>query len=374
MKHDSSYKALSLPSWMLIFFSMIQLVGIYVSDLLTFESIGLKLGDKTDSGLCGASELFSCKAAAASVYSEIGSLPISVIGEAYYLCALLLIIVVRFLPSLSSGLLLSLGATACLSALYSLFLGAVSLIDLGFLCPLCIALYVVNLSSVTLLWLGGVIRPREWLRLFKTPSPWVMLCVMVLSLMGAQAIYAARYKAEYLVAKHKIKSAEKPIYHEINIGDTPVRGDSSAALIVEFSDFQCPFCKRFTKSLKQAYTESLAERPFSYAFKHFPLSSRCNPHIKRDMHPRACHAAMAAICAEQQGAFWEMHDLLFAQQQQLEDQDLKSYAQQLKLNLESFITCLSDEKTQERLSADIALGAKLGVRGTPAFFVNGWNF
>ena len=86
------------------------------------EHIGLKLGDKTDSGLCGASELFSCKAAAASSYSQIGNLPIAVIGEAYYLCALLMIILARVLSTrFGSDIWLTLGFTSILGALYAHF-------------------------------------------------------------------------------------------------------------------------------------------------------------------------------------------------------------------------------------------------------------
>ena len=364
----------SLANGTLILLSMIQLIGVYVSDLLTFESIGIKLGDKTDSGLCGMSETFSCKAAAASVYSEIGSLPISVIGEAYYLCALLMILIARLIPTFRSRLLMTLGVTASLSALYSLFLGTVSLLDLGFLCPLCIGLYLVNFSSLGLLALGRVIKPRSWPQLLKTPAPWIALGLMCATLIGSQAIYAARYKAEYLVAKKKIEHSQKVVFHEISLGDSPVRGDSSAALIVEFSDFQCPFCKRFTQYLKTAYEESLTERPFSYAFKHFPLSTQCNPHVKRDMHPRACHAAIASICAEEQGQFWPMHDLLFAQQPQLEDEDLRAYAEKLGMKIDTFIECLNSERARQRLINDIKVGAEAGVRGTPAFFVNGWGF
>ena len=92
------------------------------------------------------------------------------------------------------------------------------------------------------------------------------------------------------------------------------------------------------------------------------------------MHPRACYAAIASICAQEQGQFWAMHDILFENQHELADQDLKKYAQNLNLDIPSFIECLSSEKAQKRLSDDIKLGAEVGIRGTPAFFVNGWNF
>ena len=366
---------ISLGKPSLILLSILQLIGLYVSDLLTMEHIGLKLGDTADSGLCGVSEIFSCKAAAASVYSQIAGLPIAVIGEAYYVCALLLLVLARFLPyKFRKEALLTFGVTASLSGLYSLFLGAVSLLDLGFLCPLCMALYDVNLGTLAILWWGKALRPRSWFPLMKTPVPWLTLVIMMISLVGTQGIYATRFHSEYQIAKKKLAKSKKPTFKQIDLGQAPVKGEHSAALIIEYSDFQCPFCKRFTKHLKTAYQESLNQNGFSYAFKHFPLSPKCNPHIKRDMHPRACHAAIAAICAQEQGQFWAMHDLLFGNQHKLEDEDLKSYAESLKLDMNQFKDCLNSEQASQKLSADIASGAQAGVRGTPAFFVNGWGF
>ena len=375
MQQQAESKSISLSSIWMIVFSMLQIVGLYLSDKLTMEHIGLKLGDKTDSGLCGASELFSCKAAAASSYSQIGSLPIAVIGEAYYLWALVMVIIIRFIPErFRSTIWQTLGLSSILGALYALFLGTVSLFDLGFLCPLCMGLYVVNFSTLALLWWQGAVQISAIPKTLTTPLPWAMSILMVFSLIGAQSIYAMRYKNEYRIAKQRIKKQEKPVFQKVELGQSPIKGESSAALVIEFSDFQCPYCKRFTKYLKEAYEQSHIDRPFSVAFKHFPLSSQCNPHIKRDLHPRACYAAMASICAQEQGQFWAMHDVLFEHQHELEDEDLKNYAQSLNLDIPKFIECLSSERAQQRLSNDIKQGASIGVRGTPAFFVNGWNF
>ena len=233
---------------------------------------------------------------------------------------------------------------------------------------------MVNFSALAMFWWIGAFQPKMWFKTLSRPTPWGVLTIMILSLVGTQSLYAARFKTQHKVAKHKRQKSKKPDFKEVVLDQAPVKGDSSAALIIEFSDFQCPFCKRFTKNLKSVFEASHMTHPFSYAFKHFPLSSQCNPHIKRDMHPRACHAAMASICAQDQGQFWAMHDLLFDNQHALQDEHLTSYAQTLKLDIRQFIECLSAEKTRARLSEDIKQGAKVGVRGTPAFFVNGWGF
>jgi protein-disulfide isomerase len=372
--------------------------GLWVSDLLTREHIALKLGDTADSGVCGASELFSCKTAAASEYGSLTwqtstglvELPIAALGEAYYLTALITLI--------AAGLSLGLGArrretlgvkasaavdalagASALSALYSVFLGAVSALQLGTLCPLCAWLYVVNISSFALLW-GS--RPREgrarawgraWVRAWGRAGLWSLVGLMGASLIASQGVYAQRFAAAHQAAKAR---AAAPEHVSVEPGDSPRRGDSTAAVIVEFSDFECPYCRRFAKQLKEAQEELRAEGRYdvSYVFKHYPLSTSCNPHAARDLHPRACHAAAAAICAEEQGRFWEMHDALFKGQGSLEDEHIAGYAREVGLDLDAFGACLASERPARRISADIRAGRQAKLKGTPGFYVNGWRF
>ncbi len=372
--------------------------GLWVSDLLTREHIDLKLGDTADSGVCGASELFSCKAAAASEYgsltwqtsSGLVELPIAAVGEAYYLTALLTLIAAGLSLGLGARRREELGAKAgaavdalagasALSALYSLFLGGVSALKLGTFCPLCLWLYVVNVSSFTLLW-GA--RPKEgraaawgraWRGAWGRLGLWLLTALMGASLLAAQGAYAHRFAVAHKAAKAR---AAAPEHIAVEPGSSPQRGDSTAAVVVEFSDFECPFCRRFAKQLKEAQ-EELAEEgryQFSYVFKHYPLSTSCNPYAARDMHPRACHAAAAAVCAEEQGRFWEMHDLLFKGQGALEDEHLAGYAREAGLDLDAFGACLASDRPQRRISADIRAGRQAKLRGTPGFYVNGWRF
>src|SRR5690606_35768437 len=100
-------------------------------------------------------------------------------------------------------------------------------------------------------------------------------------------------------------------------------------------------------------------------FKHYPLSSA---------HPHALPAARAAIAAGNQGKFWEMHDLLFEHQRQLEDEDIEGYARQLDLDMDRFRADLVAAATQRRIEQDKAEGQRVGVEGTPTFFVNGRAF
>lgn len=149
--------------------------------------------------------------------------------------------------------------------------------------------------------------------------------------------------------------------------NTAVLGDSNAEVtIVEFSDFQCPFCQRFYlqayQDIKDQYVDS-GQAKFEY--RHFPLSS----------HQNARQAAIASECASRQGQFFPYHDLLFENMQSngsgLEIADLKDYAVNLGLNTSEFNQCLDNEETADIVEADFNAGVSLGVNGTPTLFING---
>lgn len=158
---------------------------------------------------------------------------------------------------------------------------------------------------------------------------------------------------------------------EIPVGaGVPVLGPADAPVtIVLFEDFQCPFCRKLAGNLHALK----ASRPddVRIAWYNFPMHTACNEAAPKDMHPRACAAAAASICAEQQGKFWEMHDVLFFNSARLSNREILSYADGLGIDMKQYRTCLNDPATGEKILADARLGTSLGVKGTPTFFVNG---
>ncbi len=134
-----------------------------------------------------------------------------------------------------------------------------------------------------------------------------------------------------------------------------VRGNSKAKLaIVEFSDFQCPFCQRFVPTIQQVLKEYGSKVRFVY--KHFPLDS---------IHPWARPAALASECASEQGKFWEYHDALFARQDEFGTDFWEKLAGELKLNVDKFNACVSSGKYASKVDLDYEQGLASGVRGTP---------
>lgn len=139
------------------------------------------------------------------------------------------------------------------------------------------------------------------------------------------------------------------------------RGEKNAPVtIVEFSDFQCPFCKTATATIKQVLDKYPGQ--VRLVFRDFPLVS---------LHPQAPKAHEAARCAAEQGKFWEYHDVLFERSPRMAPQDLKQYAQELKLDTAAFNQCLDSGKYVAEIDKDTKEGAGLGLTGTPSFFING---
>ncbi|MCA9494519.1 MAG: thioredoxin domain-containing protein, partial [Myxococcales bacterium] len=153
---------------------------------------------------------------------------------------------------------------------------------------------------------------------------------------------------------------------------TPTRGPADAPLqVVVFEDFECPFCRRLTRNL-HAVVDEQPDR-WRIAFRHYPMHTACNPGVSRDLHPDACAAATAAVCAERQGRFWEMYDALFGQEG-LSRADLERRAGELGLDPQAFTACLDDPAASAPVLADARQGRALGVSGTPTLYINGRRF
>ncbi len=135
---------------------------------------------------------------------------------------------------------------------------------------------------------------------------------------------------------------------------------NAPVILVECGDFECPYCGQAHSVLKAILKEMGSELLF--VFRHFPLTQ---------IHPHAEAAALAAEAAGAQGKFWEMHDILYENQQALEDEDLLRYAQALDLDLERFEDDLNSRRHLPRIKDDFMNGVRSGVNGTPTFFING---
>src|SRR5438105_161305 len=144
-------------------------------------------------------------------------------------------------------------------------------------------------------------------------------------------------------------------------GTTPSVEAPAGIAIVVYSDFQCPYCAQLAPSLRRLQTESIDGIAPAIEFRNFPLS----------IHPAAQLAHQAAMAARLQGRFWEMHDLLFARQENVQRADLIGYAKRLGLDAARFEKDLDSDAVKQMIAADVAEGTRLGVSGTPTYTING---
>jgi len=157
---------------------------------------------------------------------------------------------------------------------------------------------------------------------------------------------------------------------QVSLDDDPVKGDPDAPItIVEFSDFQCPFCKRFHETTLPLIQENYIDTgKVKFVYRDFPLES---------IHPNgAIPAAVASECADEQGMFWQYHDKIFQNQKNWERlaaedvaKELKAYAQELGLNTNQFNDCLNSGKYMDEVNKDFQDAVSYGLTGTPAFFI-----
>ena len=133
--------------------------------------------------------------------------------------------------------------------------------------------------------------------------------------------------------------------------------------LVEYGDFECPYCGEahpIVKKIQEIEGDSLG-----FIFRNFPLS---------EVHSHALHAAYATESAGKQDKYWEMHDLLLENQDALEDDNLKAYAEKLNLDIPQFLKDMESEEIAKKVQDDIKTGAESGVNGTPTFFINNIRF
>ena len=179
--------------------------------------------------------------------------------------------------------------------------------------------------------------------------------------MREEMIQIRQMVADLACAGARARPSPPPLPASVTLGDDPVLGNAQAPVaVVEFSEFECPFCRRFHEQtfskLKETY---VATGKVRYVFRDFPLP----------MHAQAKAAAVAAHCAARQDAFWPMHDALFENQQRLGPELFPELARRLGLDGESFLACLSQPEAQKEVEGDIAYGQGVGVQGTPTFFI-----
>jgi protein-disulfide isomerase len=201
-----------------------------------------------------------------------------------------------------------------------------------------------------------VIQKEQLNRPFEEVKPQLAQTLKRAKVQQARQEYSTRLRDQT-----KVSILLSPPRTEVGFDPARVRGNSKAkVIIVEFSDFQCPYCSQVEATLKSVLAKH--EGVVALAFRDMPI---------QQIHPQALMAAEAARCAGEQGKFWEYHDLLFGDQSSLDRNGLVAKAAKLHVDEKQFDACLTTEKYKPQIQQDSQDGMRAGVSGTPGFFING---
>jgi protein-disulfide isomerase/uncharacterized membrane protein len=343
------------------------------------------------SSFCVLSEKIDCDVVNASTYSEFYGIPVAGLGFVFYLAiagmALFSLIFHKGERRPTAAVMWFLSIAGIF---YSAYLAYIATFVLGVVCIECLTLYAVNIALVILLFfamgvpIGGVVQfVIDYVKAaFKRPSnlsfkPHIIRHAILLAVVFGIGLFAIRtVDAKFgrepsdVTADEKVKAFYMQSLYSIEPDPAwPVWGNPNAKVtIVEFSEFQCPFCRLSAMNVRPYLQEFRGD--VRYYFVNFPLDNACNSEMDHPMHQYACLAAEAGICANKRGDFWKFHDELFKKQRNLGPELIYELAEKRGWNREEFEACINSPETEAQVKKDIAVGRKIYINGTPSVFLN----
>lgn len=368
------------PSWTVVVLAALAMVGILISMYLTHVHLQVNSGAAGDyQSFCNFGESLNCEDVAASIYSQVLGVPVSLWGLFGYIILLAVMLLGALRPTIPHrlGFASFILAWGLAGLFVSGVLAFISFTKIGALCPFCIALYGLNLAILIL----GIKLVREeggFATVLRADSQRICssfpataaTCFLIAGIAAALIVFYPRFTATPIPPPSIECHCGCEAGYSTEQG-FPALGDPSAPVTVEeFSDYECPYCRVAHKQLRDLVAGKYKGR-VRLVHRNYPLDQACNRNIPRPFHQNACAAARAAICAERQKRFWDYSELMFQNQKSLERNDLLSYAKQIGLDTPVFAECLGAKQTEMQLQRDIRDGAGWGVSGTPSFVVNG---
>lgn len=355
--------------WRLFAILGLCIAGVTLSSWLIWIHEALQ-ADPHAGSACNLGEYFNCDVVNASRFASVLGVPI-----AYGAFCLYVVLGALTLRELSGSdvrrVVIYCRVLGTLAVLYSLHLGIVSLTVLDALCVFCVGLYVVNVGLALLGWIRPPARLRvlDTLRLDATilTATWRAWPVWA----GFFALFVGAITLRHIGLAERARSVVEPVTIPVQStrlsiapGHSEGRTDSRV-VVVEFSDFECPYCREMSAALEEIRTRFAGEVRF--VFKHFPLSRGCNRSVRKMSHRYACAAADAAVCAGQQDRLWEYQKEVFSRG--ADNEALVEAAAASKLDLAAWQTCRWTTAARDVVLADVEDGLRLGVNKTPTFLV-----
>jgi protein-disulfide isomerase/uncharacterized membrane protein len=378
---------------LLIILGIICLFGTTLAIFSTLQHFRLAKTGFEEQSFCVISDEINCDLVNGSSYSEFLGVPVAWWGTIYYSLLALMCFFAAFSRKKRKATVSIAWFMAMAGIPYCIYLAYAAFFIIGAVCIECIGMYTVNLiaaiglfftlriplsKAFSYVWnylLAFLGKPnnlgfkhRVWGHILIIGLVFAIGWIAILKVQaGQEGPRKSRMSLDERIRAHYVQSI-----HPIEISKNwAVWGNPNAKVkLVEFSEFQCPFCRLAAFTVKPYLQEF--HKDIAYYFVNYPLDSECNPAVSRPMHPLACYLAKAGICANNRGDFWKYHDELFRNQ--------KKFSQKLALDLaenkfgwdrDEFLQCINSEETNKELSSEIETGRRIYLTGTPSLFLNG---
>lgn len=368
-------------------------IGLALSAYATRLTFKIQTAGIVEASGCSINDFVNCDLAHSSSYADMFGIPVAWWGFLFYAFAGLSALWGTMAKDRRSAagwitvsFLLAIGST-----LFSI-LKAYHLTQLGVLCLVCVGMYVANIGLMFALpasigygnpgkwgtlisgWIAGLRGEKTDLKFEPNIKRWGLLFVVVFGLgwlgMKRQAdnidVAGPDWDMDLAMSAH---FRQTPL--EIDVAeDAAVWGNPDAPIeIVEFADFQCPACRESAFHLRTALFEY--RDVVAFKFMNYPLDSNINARMQSQLHGQAGPAAIAAVCSQQFGDFWEYHDELFRQQVQLGSALFRETAEDMGYPMDEFEACLNSPDSRARVVSDIEAAWETGLNQTPTIFING---
>ncbi len=323
---------------------------------------------------CNFSPTINCEVVQASSYASIAGIPVSGLGLCFYIFVVLMALSAWIVPSASHGIANFGWVTGLGAFLYSAFLAYVSAAILRVWCPTCIVMYGVNFLLWLAWWVGGRVHPVRVAHHLSALWKWAAALLVVV---GIGAVFMlSKSQAMQRVTPAQLKDAfyafqRGSVYTlPTNWTDHPMWGNPNAKVtIVEFSDYECPFCRVAALNLLPTLIDY--QDKVRLIFVNYPLDQSCNKNVQMPMHQHACQAATGTMCAFRQGKFWNFSEDVFRDQRRISRDMMLKLAEKHRLDVSAFTQCLDAQESLPLVTRDIDIGQTAQIHGTPAIFING---
>ena len=377
------------------------LVGAFLALYATNITL-LFANNVTGSSGCAVNEWISCDAVLSTKFATMFEIPVAWLGFLFYFWAALTLLVAMIRKDIerSAASVSAVLIGTIIAVLFSIFKAA-QLIMLEKLCPVCLGMYIINISILLLLikTLGLSFRRIdifvfEYLKsslglnskLTFSPRP-VLYSIAIVWIFSLGYVGIVNYGKNMPLAFDKEKPFNldealkeffdaEPIKVPVN-SLAPVKGSKDATVtIVEFADFECHACKMLANNMTAILQEY--EGKVKLVFMNYPLDISINPYMNHDLHKYSGIAAIAGVCAQEEGNFWDYYVELFGNQKKINREFLLEVAEKQGLNRKKFEERMNNPEVIQSVKSDIEAGKSIDVQGTPSLFINGrrveyWN-